>query len=294
MHVQSETPHVPVLLGAVLQYLAPATSESYLDLTAGYGGHASAVLALTARPDRAVLVDRDAEAIAALRPWAEQGALLLHQDFRQASRELLARGLQFDMILADLGASSPHFDKVERGFSFNADGPLDMRMDQRQTVTAASLVNGSSEAELKDLLVRYGEEGHAARIARTIVSGRPFTTTGQLARAIESALPRRGSKIHPATKTFQALRIAVNSELELLEDSLPLWLQLLAPGGRIAIISFHSLEDRLVKQALVAAGGDRYDAELRLLTKRPATASPAEIAFNPRARSAKLRAAVKK
>lgn len=294
MHVQNQSVHVPVLLGAVLQYLAPAAGESYLDLTAGYGGHAAAVLALTTRPDRAVLIDRDADAIAALQPWAEQGALLLHQDFRQASRDLLSQRRQFDVILADLGASSPHFDRVERGFSFGTDGPLDMRMDQRQAVTAASLVNGLKEVELKNLLVRYGEEGHAARITRAIVDGRPFTTTGQLAHAIEAALPRRGSKIHPATKTFQALRIAVNGELELLEDSLPLWLQLLAPGGRIAVISFHSLEDRLVKQALVAAGGDRYDAELRLLTKRPVVAGPAEIAFNPRARSAKLRAAVKK
>ncbi len=167
-----------------------------------------------------------------------------------------------------------------------------MRMDRSQALTAADVVNGYSEAVLADLLRRYGEEPKSKRIAQLIVAGRPFSSTAQLAAVVAKAWPGY-SRVHPATRTFQALRIAVNDELELLEQSLPLWIQLLAPGGRIGIISFHSLEDRLVKQALHDAAGERYDAELRLLTKRPVTAGPTEIVTNPRARSAKLRAAVK-
>ena len=167
-----------------------------------------------------------------------------------------------------------------------------MRMDQSQALTAEAIVNSYSQAKLTDILKRYGEEPKAAQIARTIVESRPIGTTDQLAAIAARAWPGR-SRVHPATRTFQALRIAVNDELSLLEHSLPLWFELLAPGGRIAIISFHSLEDRLVKQALQEVAGDRYDAELRLLTKRPVVAQPSELVFNPRARSAKLRAAVK-
>jgi 16S rRNA (cytosine1402-N4)-methyltransferase len=240
------------------------------------------------------LVDRDSQAIAALQPLKEQGAHLIHEDFLRASSELVAAGKHYDMILADLGASSPHFDRSDRGFSFSLEGPLDMRMDQRQTMTAAALVNTASEANLQQLIAANGEEPQAGRIARAIVAGRPFTSTTQLAEAIAAAVPKRfGRKIHPATKTFQALRIAVNDELGLLAASLPLWFQLLAPGGRLAVISFHSLEDRLVKRAFAEVGGARYDAELQLLTKRPIVADQTEIVFNPRARSAKLRAAVK-
>jgi 16S rRNA (cytosine1402-N4)-methyltransferase len=167
-----------------------------------------------------------------------------------------------------------------------------MRMDQSQELTAEVIVNSYSEAELTDLLRRYGEDPKAATIARAIVGARPISRTSELAALAAKAWPGY-HRIHPATRTFQALRIAVNDELNLLQKSLPLWFELLEPGGRIAVISFHSLEDRLVKQALQEVAGERYDAELRLLTKHPVTTSPSELVHNPRARSAKLRAAVK-
>ena len=288
--------HVPVLLDEVLQYLDPSIGESYLDLTAGYGGHARAVLERTGSLTEAVLVDRDREAIKALRREFAAGTAtnidIRQTDFLTASRELAGTGRQFDLILADLGVSSPHLNQAARGFAITGNGPLDMRMDQSQAVTAATIVNTYSEAKLAELLRVYGEEPHAKRIAGLIKARRPLTTTDELAALAAKAWPGR-SRVHPATRTFQALRIAVNDELVQLEQSLPLWLALLSPGGRIAVISFHSLEDRLVKQAWQAVSGARYDAELRLLTKRPVSPGPAEIAFNPRARSAKLRAAVK-
>ncbi|HZL07684.1 MAG TPA: 16S rRNA (cytosine(1402)-N(4))-methyltransferase RsmH [Candidatus Dormibacteraeota bacterium] len=285
--------HVPVLLDEVLQYLDPKAGESYLDLTAGYGGHAEAILERTGSLTTAVLVDRDRQAVEVLRDKFAGGDIsVLQQDFRTASQELVGQGSEFNLILADLGVSSPHLNEVQRGFAISLDGPLDMRMDQSQSLTAAEIVNSYSEAALADLLKRYGEEPKAKRIAGLIVAGRPFSGTKQLASVVARAWPGH-NRVHPATRTFQALRIAVNDELVLLEQSLPLWLRLLAPGGRLGVISFHSLEDRLVKQALQDAAGERYDAELRLLTKRPVTASPMEIVSNPRARSAKLRAAVK-
>jgi 16S rRNA (cytosine1402-N4)-methyltransferase len=167
-----------------------------------------------------------------------------------------------------------------------------MRMDQDQALTAADIVNGYSEADLAGLLRRYGEEPKASQIARLIAANRPLATTSQLADIVKRVWPGR-RRVHPATRTFQALRIAVNDELGQLEQSLSLWFKLLAPGGRLVVISFHSLEDRLVKQAFSEAAGERYDADLRLLTKRPVTASPSEQVFNPRARSAKLRAVAK-
>jgi 16S rRNA (cytosine1402-N4)-methyltransferase len=292
-HQNKYKQHVPVLLDEVLQYLDPKAGESYLDLTAGYGGHAEAVLERTGSLTTTVLVDRDENAVAVLRKkFAADAISVLRQDFRTASQALVDEGRQFDLILADLGVSSPHLNEGPRGFAISLDGPLDMRMDQSQSLTAAKIVNSYSEAALADLLRRYGEEPKARRIASLIVAERPFNSTKQLAAVVARAWPGR-NRVHPATRTFQALRIAVNDELELLEQSLPLWIKLLAPGGRLAIISFHSLEDRLVKQALQDTAGERYDAELRLLTKRPVTAGPTELVFNPRARSAKLRAAVK-
>lgn len=276
-----------------MRYLDPKEGETYLDLTAGYGGHAELVLERTGSLAKAVLIDRDQEAIDVLQDkFTGSNIRIRHQDFWTASRELREENRQFDLILADLGVSSPHLNEGRRGFSIHARGPLDMRMDQSQALTAAVIVNSYSEAELADILRRYGEEPKAKRIAQLIVAGRPFSSTDQLAATVAKAWRVR-SRLHPATRTFQALRIAVNDELDLLEKSLPLWIELLAPGGRLAVISFHSLEDRLVKQALAAVSGDRYDAILRLLTKRPVTASPSEIVSNPRARSAKLRAAVK-
>jgi 16S rRNA (cytosine1402-N4)-methyltransferase len=284
--------HVPVLLDHVLRYLNPQAGESYLDLTAGYGGHAAEVLQRTGKPDNAVLVDRDENAIMQLQQRFGSVVDLRHTDFLQASTDLLAEGRQFDMILADLGVSSPHLNEVSRGFSFMNEAPLDMRMDQTQELTAATVVNEWDESEIRRILTVYGEEPKAANIAQRIVDSRPITTTTQLAEIVKRVWPGY-SRVHPATRTFQAIRIAVNDELGMVERSLPLWQQLLAPGGRVAVISFHSLEDRIVKRFFAEHAGERYDAELRTLTKRPITAESNELVSNPRSRSAKLRVAVK-
>lgn len=291
---QHHTHHIPVLLEPVLHYLSPRAGETYLDLTGGYGGHAEAVLAKTHNPTGVVLVDRDSNAIKVLREQFEgRGVDIRQADFLTASRGLQSEGKRFDMILADLGVSSPHLNQASRGFSISQDGPLDMRMDQSQPLTAEEMVNTYPEAELAALIKRYGEEPKARQIASLIVHNRPFHTTHQLAATVAKAWPGH-SKVHPATRTFQALRIAVNDELELLRASLPIWIDdLLTPGGRLAVISFHSLEDRIVKDAFNQAGGDRYDASIRILTKKPVTGDATEIVSNPRARSAKLRVAVK-
>lgn len=292
MHQESNKnqQHEPVLLGAVLRYLDPKAGERYLDLTAGYGGHAAAIIERTHSP--ATLVDRDLHAIDVLRERFDGRVALEHTDFLQASRKLVEAGERFDMILADLGVSSPHLNEAYRGFSFLAEAPLDMRMDRRQDLTAATIANTWTEPQLVRLLTEYGEEPKAVQIARLIVANRPLVTTTELAAVVAKAWPGH-SRVHPATRTFQAIRIAVNDELGLLEGSLPLWHTLLTPGGRLGIISFHSLEDRLVKRYFAEHAGDRYDTDLQLLTKRPITAGPDEIVFNPRARSAKLRVAVK-
>jgi len=293
MHQNNQNIHIPVLLEETLEYLSPDPGEIYLDLTAGYGGHAKAVLERTLDAP-AVLVDRDETAITHLRQTIKgENVELRHGDFLQASRELLEAGRQFDLVLADLGISSPHLNTEDRGFAIQHDAPLDMRMDRRQPLTAATIVNTYSEAELAELFKRYGEEPKSVRIARLVVQNRPIQTTGQLAALVLKVWPRKGSKVHPATRVFQALRIAVNDELVQTELALPIWIDLLKPGGRIVVISFHSLEDRIVKRAFAEAGGSTYDARLRILTKHPITAGSEEIVFNPRARSAKLRAAVK-
>ncbi|HKU18232.1 MAG TPA: 16S rRNA (cytosine(1402)-N(4))-methyltransferase RsmH [Candidatus Saccharimonadales bacterium] len=286
--------HIPVLLQAVLKYLNPKEGDSYLDLTGGYGGHASEILGITKHPTGTVLVDRDPNAVKSLRErFATSGVEIIQKDFLSASQKLAARGSQFDLILADLGVSSPHLNQASRGFSIQQDGPLDMRMDTTQELTAEKVVNTYSAEELTKILQTYGEEPKARQISTLIVRERPIQTTQQLATIAAKAWPGH-SKVHPATRTFQAIRVAVNNELGLLEAALPIWIeQLLAPGGRIVVISFHSLEDRLVKQAFSEAGGERYDATLSILTKHPVSGSEQEIVFNPRARSAKLRAAVK-
>lgn len=286
--------HIPVLLEPVLKYLAPEKGNNYLDLTAGYGGHAGAILTKTENYWESVLVDRDQNAINVLQEtFADTDVTLLHTDFLTAARSLQADGTKFDMILADLGVSSPHLNEVGRGFAISQPGPLDMRMDQGQAITAATILNESSEDDLADILQKYGEEPKARQIAKAIIAARPLKTTDELAGIVKAAWPGY-SRVHPATRTFQAIRIAVNDEIGLLTEALPIWLSLLKPGGRIAVISFHSLEDRIVKQALADASGNRYDAELLLLTKSPVTADQAELVHNPRSRSAKLRAAVKK
>lgn len=289
---QNSALHIPVMLDSVLKYLAPQAGNSYLDLTAGYGGHASRILELTDAPEQAVLVDRDATATRELRARFSDRVTILHQDYLSATERLLQEGRRFDLILADLGVSSPHMDQASRGFSIAQDGPLDMRMDQDQELTAAVIVNGYSEERLATILTDYGEEPKARSIAHAIVAARPIRTTTELA-SIVARQWRGHSKIHPATRTFQAIRIAVNDELAQLETSLPKWINLLNAGGRICIISFQSLEDRLTKKLFQEHAGDNYDSDLRLLTKRPITPSHTEVVHNPRARSAKLRAAVK-
>jgi len=285
--------HIPVLLEQTLSYLDPKQGESYLDLTAGYGGHASAILNRTKSPATAILVDRDQMALDALHEtFKASDVTILHSDFYKASRELDEAGKQFDVILADLGVSSPHLDKADRGFAIMQEGPLDMRMDQMQMLTAEHIVNTYTKDDIVRILREYGEEPKARRIAELIIDNRPIITTTDLATIVAKAYPGH-SRVHPATRTFQALRIAVNDELELLRLSLPIWFRLLRPGGRLGVISFHSLEDRIVKHAFSEAAGDRYDAELRLLTKRPVVGDKDEVVFNPRARSAKLRAVAK-
>ena len=294
MHQNPHTKHTPVLLAEILSSVSPEKGERYLDLTAGYGGHATAILDATDNYKESVLIDRDGYANMELKRQFElTGIEIIHQDYLNASRRLLADKRQFDIIVADLGVSSPHLNEGSRGFSVNDVGPLDMRMDQSQEKTAWHIVNQTSEQELSDLLWRFGEEPKARQIARLIVKNRPLTTTNQLAEIAVRVWRSSHSRTHPATRTFQAIRIAVNDELGQLAEALPVWLRLLAPGGRIAIISFHSLEDRIVKQFFVSQSGERYDAELLLLTKRPLTPSPQELAHNPRSRSAKLRVAVK-
>lgn len=284
--------HQPVLLAEVLRYLEPKEGDEYLDLTAGYGGHAAAILKKTGSPDKMVLVDRDAKSVEQLKAKFGEQTKIMRMDFLAAARALLDEGRRFDCILADIGVSSPHLDNANRGFSLKAEGPLDMRMDQSQDLSADGIVNRYSEEELADLLKRYGDEPKARAIARTIVANRPVKTTTELAALVKTVWPGH-SRVHPATRTFQALRIAVNDELGQLEQALPVWVELLKPGGRLAVISFHSLEDRIVKQFLADRSGDRYDAEIRLLTKSPVTASASEIVLNPRSRSAKLRVAAK-
>jgi len=287
--------HVPVLLDTTLEMLNPKQGENYLDLTAGYGGHARRVLEKTENYTDSVLVDRDSFAIARLSEFTDRGVRLLHTDFVSAARQLVEEGRRFSIILIDLGVSSPQLDQSERGFSFTKSGPLDMRMDITQEVTAATLVKTASADELTRIIMTYGEEplGFARRIAKAITENRSITTTKELADLIVQAHSGKWGKIHPATRTFQAFRIAVNQELRQIEEILPLIPRLLKQDGRIGIISFHSLEDRLVKQYFNEQKNAGYEAELQILTKKPLAGDIYDV-HNPRSRSAKLRVAVKK
>lgn len=287
--------HVPVLLGSTLTTLTPRKGENYLDLTAGYGGHAREFLAITENYSESVLVDRDDYAIARLKSFSDQGVTLMHTDFVSAAKQLIEEGRQFNIVLIDLGVSSPQLDQSERGFSFTNSGRLDMRMDRRQGVSAETLVNTASSDELTRIITQYGEEpiGFARQIALAIVGSRPLSLTEELANLIKQTYRGKWKKTHPATRTFQALRIAVNDELKQVEDILPLLSRLLKPGGRVGIISFHSLEDRLVKQYFKEQFEAGLEAELAPLTKKPIHGSINDV-HNPRARSSKLRAAVKK
>lgn len=285
--------HKPVMLSEVLEALAPKLGETYLDLTAGYAGHASEILAVTRQYKGSVLVDRDDFAIDYLRGKYEgEPVEIVKSDFCAAAQSLIECGNAFDMIFADFGVSSPQLDKAERGFSFSMEAPLDMRMDRSQKLTAERVVNKWREKELQEIFEWYGEEspGLARKHARMIVHGRPWRTTKELADAIGM---KRFGKIHPATKVFQAIRIVVNDELGQIERTLPILPKLLNPGGRVAIISFHSLEDRLVKQYFKEASSMGAESELEVLTKKPVIAGEVELGTNPRARSAKLRSALR-
>lgn len=286
--------HIPVLLESCLQLLDPQAGESYLDLTAGYGGHAGAFMERTLDISKACLVDRDEYAISHLSAFAAQGARVIHDDFVTAARLLVDEKSRYDLVLIDLGVSSPQLDRAERGFSFTHPGPLDMRMDRRQADTARDLIARSTADELTQIITRYGEEPLpvARRYAAAIKAAGNLTTTKQLADVILSVYRGKWSRNHPATRTFQALRIAVNDELGQVEQLLQLLPQLLVTGGRVGVISFHSLEDRLVKQYFAEQDQAGYEAEFRLLSKKPHRGDIYD-ASNPRARSATLRAAIK-
>lgn len=286
--------HEPVLLAETVALLAPARGGLFVDCTVGLGGHAQALLAAGAT--RLIGLDRDTAALGiaaqSLSTWQDR-VELVHADFRELPAVLATRGIDVMAgCLADLGVSSMQFDAEGRGFSFRRDEPLDMRMDQTQGPTAADLLADTGEEDLANVIFQYGEERYSRRIARGVVEARRtgrIGTTGQLAQIVRRAVPRKGyQRIDPATRTFQALRIWVNRELDGLDEFLGAASKLLAAGARLAVITFHSLEDRIVKHAFraLAAG----EEALRVLTRKPVIPGEAEVARNPRARSAKLRA----
>ena len=286
--------HIPVLLSEVLANLEPKLNDTYLDLTAGYGGHARSILDVTRNYKDSYLIDRDEFAVNYLENNFKQIPTdhIINTDFYSAVLQFIECGKSFDIILADFGVSSPQLDMEARGFSFKNDGPLDMRMDRRQQVTAADIVNKYSEKQLAELFIKYGEEqkGRAVMFAKVIVHHRPFKTTRELAEIIRVRI-HGYSKIHPATKVFQAIRIAVNDELGQIEKTLPLLPKLLNKNGRLGIITFHSLEDRLVKTYFKDATSHGEESMLTVINKKPIVAGSDELVINPRARSAKLRVA---
>ena len=301
-HVPPQSPapkeyelHVPVLLDATLELLQPKEGESYLDLTAGYGGHAEAFLEKAQNFTDSALVDRDEYAIKHLERFRTKGTAVYNTDFVSAARELIASQKQFDIVVVDLGVSSPQLDQATRGFSFTKPGPLDMRMDRSQATSAETIVNTYSRDDLATIIMKYGEEqrGFARRIAQAIVENRPFSNTKELADMIAHLHRGKWQKTHPSTRTFQALRIEVNQELAQVEAMLPLLPRLLHQNGRVGVISFHSLEDRLVKQFFKEQADAGFEAELQLLNKKPLDGATYDV-HNPRSRSAKLRGAVKK
>ena len=289
---QSTFHHISVLPTELIDGLAVKPGGQYLDVTLGGGGHTQLILE-AAEGTEVWGVDQDEVAIAAIQSrlssYVETNRLhLVHTNFGEFDPASLGLGEQkFDGIIADLGVSSVQFDVAERGFSFRSEAPLDMRMNQQQSLTAAEIVNTWEEQELADLIYELGEERRSRRIARKILANRPIETTTQLAYVVAGCFPpkQRHGRIHTATRTFQALRIAVNRELEVLDRLLEVAPDWLKPEGRIGIISFHSLEDRRVKHAF------KPDERLRVVTKRPLTAGEAELEVNPRSRSAKLRIA---
>jgi len=304
--------HVPVLLKEVLTGLNIHPGKRIIDGTLGGGGHTASLLAQSAPDGRVLGLDADPAAIRRIQikfadEISSRHLLVAAGNFVEITQIAQAHAFSaVDAILLDLGLSSFQLETPARGFSFMQEGPLDMRFDPAQTVSAAEIVNNWHEQELADLIYQYGEEDRSRRIARYLVNHRPFHTTSELAQAIEKAVGgRRGNRLHPATRTFQALRIAVNEELTHLEQALPQCLDLLKPGGRLAVISFHSLEDRIVKHwmqreassyvpdASNIYGGRTRIPTLAIITPKPLSATEAEVAQNPRSRSAKLRIAEK-
>ena len=303
------TPHLPVLYQEVLQALQPADQKRYIDATLGAGGHSWGILNASDPAGEVLGLDVDPQALAIA---SQRLSVFSHRaHLIQASYTTLLEQMQkvgwsnVDGIVIDLGVSSMQIDTPERGFSFLADGPLDMRFSPNQPTTAADLVNQLSEQDLAEIIWKYGEERHSRRIARAIINNRPFHTTAQLADLIAKSTRGQRDRIHPATRTFQALRIAVNQELQALEEFLPQSLEALRTGGRLAVISFHSLEDRIVKHYFKRESQDcicppeqpvctcGHQAQIHLITRHPITAGEEEIERNPRARSARLRIAEK-
>lgn len=293
----AEESHAPVLADEVITWLQLRSGGRYLDCTVGYGGLAERLLSRVSGDSMLIGLDQDSRALEAsrvrLRPFGDQ-VQLIHGNFRDVKRHLVQVGVaNVDGAVLDLGVSTPQLASPERGFSFSESGPLDMRMDLTGSLTAADVVNRWNENDLAWTIFHYGEERYARRIARAIAIARketPLRTTFDLVDVIRRAIPARSrhGRIHFATRTFQAIRIAVNRELDALEAALPQVIDALAAGGRLCVISFHSLEDRIVKQAFrsraASAGSD-----VRILTKKPQVATTQEVERNPRARSAKLR-----
>ena len=297
--------HKPVLYQEFIHALQPHNGGRYVDGTLGAGGHASGILEACTPDGHLLGLDVDANALAIARETLAPYEQRIH--LVQASHITLSEQLQklqwnsIDGIVLDLGASSMQFDNAERGFSFMQDGALDMRFGINAKMTAAEIINSFDEKELADIIFRYGEDRDSRKIAKAIVMNRPLHTTGQLVTVIEKASPRRGDKTHPATQTFQALRIVVNDELYAVQKTLPQAVASLRSGGRCAVISFHSLEDRIVKeyfreqsQALINPPYEKIYAEerqavVKLINKKPIAPTDKEIKENPRARSAKLR-----
>ena len=287
--------HVPVLRQEAIELLNVQPDGFYIDATLGAGGHAEEILRRL-EMGKLLGIDRDRAALAAARERLRDSGeklIVMHGDFAQIDALHAASGLPpANGLLADLGMSSLQLDDASRGFSFNIPGPLDMRMDTSAGATAADLVNRASERDLAELIFKLGEERHSRRIARAIVKGRPYRLTTELAQVVTRAIPSRAAlhHIHPATRTFQALRLAVNRELECLESLLAKALGVLKPGGRVVILSFHSLEDRMVKRAFQAW---QHEGRARILTRKVVRPREEEMRANPRSRSAKLRAAEK-
>jgi 16S rRNA (cytosine1402-N4)-methyltransferase len=295
----AEPQHVPVLLEQTLEYLNVRPGGVVVDATLGLGGHSSAIARRLGPTGRLIAFDRDENAMgkakARLAALAEElGSEMPVVEYVPRPFSEIAEVVRpgtLDGLLADFGVSSMQLDEAHRGFSFRADGPLDMRMDPRSELTAEQVVNQVDEEDLANLIYEYGEERRSRRIARAIVRARPISTTAELARIVSAcAPPIKGEKIHPATRTFQALRIRVNDELGEIQSLLRSAGSLMKPGGRVVLISFHSLEDRLVKDSFKEAA---RDGRLEVLTKKPVVASEEESLRNPRSRSAKLRAAEK-